>query len=295
MALTSSQSGVKSTHQVAASLTRRLARRGAEEVVAPGPATVIEPTGVVAHAPPHAGGRPERAEGNRRVGHLVEAVVDRRPGDERDRAALGRGELAGRIIDLWRDVDEDGATAQVRSLRREADRRGPAERHADDAPGGGRHRLHERSHRLGVLPRPVVAVGPPVGVPVPRQVDGDRRTPEGQHDGVPRVPVLGPSVQEDELGLALTPAQVGQCLPRRQCERLPGDDRLPFEGDVPLGRVLVEEPELVVVVRAQGVPHRRHRGDPLVTRPVVTESDCGPCLDPLDDHRRAPCRRRRTW
>jgi hypothetical protein len=35
---------------------------------------------------------------------------------------------------------------------------------------------------------------------------------------------------------------------------MPGDDRLPRERDIPFGSVLVEEPELVVVVRVQRVP-----------------------------------------
>ena len=167
--------------------------------------------------------------------------------------------LTGRVVDLRRDVHEDGATTEVRTLRGQADRRGPAERHADDATGGGRYRLHERGHRLGVLPGPVVAVVAPVGVPVPGQVDGHGRAAQGEHDGVPCVPVLRPAVQEDELRLALTPAQVGQRLSRGEGERLTGNDRLSREGDVPLGRVLAEQPELVVLVRIQCVPQRGQR------------------------------------
>ena len=240
MALTSSHSEVKSTqprhplprsgpgegrrgHSARSSGRRRAAR-------------------VVAHPSSHPGRGSEGAQGDGGVGHRVEAVVDGGTGDERDGAALGRAELAGRIVDLGCDVDEDGTAAQIRVLRSQADRRGPAERHADDALGGGRHRFHERGHRLGVLPGSVVAVGPPVRVPVARQVDGDRRTAESQHDGVPGVPVLGPAVQEDELGLALTPLQIRERLPGGEGEGMPRNDRLPREGDVPLGRVLVSSP-----------------------------------------------------
>jgi hypothetical protein len=188
----------------------------------------------------------------------VECVVDRRSSDERDGASLCRAQLAGRVVDLRRHVHEDGATTEVRTLRGQADRRGPAERHTDDTTGGGRYRLQERGHRLGVLPGSVVAVVAPVGAPVPGQVDGHGRAAQGEHDGVPRVRVLRPAVQEDELRFARTPTQVGERLSRGQGEGFSGDDRLSRERDVPFGCVLAEQRELVVLVRIQCVPQRGH-------------------------------------
>ena len=53
-------------------------------------------------------------------------------------------------------------------------------------------------------------VGTPVGVPVARQVERQRRPVEGQEHGVPGVGVLGPTVQQHDLGIARPPAQAAQ-------------------------------------------------------------------------------------
>ena len=60
-----------------------------------------------------------------------------------------------------------------------------------------------------------------VGVAVAREVDGDERPVEGEGDGVPRVGVLRPAVDEDQLGFGrpphqrADPAAVGAARPPR--------------------------------------------------------------------------------
>src|SRR6516225_8849307 len=98
---------------------------------------------VVAHAATDAGGGPERAEGDGGVGHLLEAVVDGRSGDEGDGAAFGRSDRQDVVVDVGRDLDEDDAAAELRALGGQADERGAAEGHPDEAAGGGSDGLDE--------------------------------------------------------------------------------------------------------------------------------------------------------
>ncbi len=162
----------------------------------------------MADAAPDARCAAVRAQRDGGVRHLVERVVDRRPRDEGHRPALSRRELARGIVDLRRHVDEHGSRAAIGPLRCQADRRGSAERHADDAPGGGRHRRHQFRNGVRVLPRPVVTVGTTVRMSVTGEVDGDGRAVEGEHDRVPGVRVLGTAVQEHKLRIVLAPTQV---------------------------------------------------------------------------------------
>ena len=236
MALTSSHSEVKSTQEDRHRLLPQpehpqRARRGRSAT-----SSGRRPDGARCAAP-HAGRRRRQRYGLSAT--AASAICSKLsymggPAISDDRAALGRRQLAGRIVDLRRDVDEHRPPAQVRSLRGQADRRGAAERHADDAAGGGRHRLEERRHRLGILPRAVVAVVAAIRVPMAGQVDRHRRTVERQHDRVPGVGVLRAAVEEDELGLALAPAQVRELLPRGQREGGAGDDRLAVRTGCPI-------------------------------------------------------------
>ena len=89
-------------------------------------------------------------------------------------------------------------------------------------------------------------VGAPVRPPVARQVDRDRGTPEREHQRVPRVGVLPAAVEEDELGIAVTPHEHADELVGRHLE-VPtngGEARRPGQAD--LVGVLGEHRELVV-------------------------------------------------
>ena len=72
-----------------------------------------------------------------------------------------------------------------------------------------------------LLPAEIGAVGPAVGVAVPRQVDREERAAQGEGHGVPGVGVLRPAVDEHELGAPGPPPQTrldtgGRARPRRR-------------------------------------------------------------------------------
>ena len=97
---------------------------------------------------------------------------------------------------------------------------------------------------------------PPARVAVAGQVDRHERTTERERDGVPGVRVLGAAVDEHDLRLVGAPAQRTDVTGGVRVGSAGLDEHLdPFDGrhlgdvEVELGDVLVEQPELVVVVR----------------------------------------------
>ena len=197
--------------------------------------------------------------GHRDLEDLLERVVRRRPADQRHRATLLGRHHPSRLVHRRRDVDHDCAPHEVGSRRRKADRGGAAERHADHGAGGRGETLDHLGDSERVLPRAVVAVAAPVGVPVARQVDRQRRTVQGDDDAVPGVRVLPAAVQEHELGLGRAPSDDAQRLPRfqraaRSLRHVPARP-----GDGHLGCVLGDKCELVVRL---GVVEGRTRSRP---------------------------------
>jgi hypothetical protein len=65
--------------------------------------------------------------------HRLERVIDRRPGDERDGAAIRLAQVSGRILHLRRHVGDDQRAGEVRPRGGEPDRGNAAERHADNS------------------------------------------------------------------------------------------------------------------------------------------------------------------
>ncbi len=96
----------------------------------------------------------------------------------------------------------------------------------------------------------------------PPYAASDQRPAEPEGHGVPRMGVLGPAVHEHDFGIARPPDQHRELQPRRQVDELAAHGRRIIEGDVVLGCVLVEQPELVVVAHDGSVdrpPRSAHR------------------------------------
>ena len=85
----------------------------------------------------------------------------------------------------------------------EGNRRSQAD--ADKGRCTGRQGLDRRGHIIRHRGNSVVAVRPPVGVTMAREVDGDERAGQGKGHRVPRVSVLCSAVQEDGVRRLLTP------------------------------------------------------------------------------------------
>ncbi len=103
---------------------------------------------------------------------------------------------------------------------------------------------------VGEVHRCVGTVGAPARMAVAGKVDREQRPAERERDRVPGVGVLGPAVQQDELRRLGTPTQGADRAPGGFVDdRLDAlDDRRRIGIEVELGDVLVEQPELVVVV-----------------------------------------------
>ena len=102
-----------------------------------------------------------------------------------------------------------------------------------------------------------------------RQVEGDERTLQRQRDRVVGVRVLGPAVDQRELGRRVPPGQAAQLAQPVDRHEEPTHGR---DGHVeaPLGEVLAEERELVVGDGA----HARHRRRRLLTDDEVSRPTC---------------------
>src|SRR3984957_14557886 len=122
----------------------RLAPPPAEPVVAPGPPAVLEALRVVQDAGAEGLDGPAGHRGGRRLEHRVERVVDRGPGDERDRPPLLLGHRLGPLPGGGQRVDDDGPAHELRPVGRQVDGGQAAEGHPDHRlrlRGGLRHDL----------------------------------------------------------------------------------------------------------------------------------------------------------
>ena len=81
---------------------------------------------------------------------------------------------------------------------------------------------------------------------MPGEIDGDEGPIERHGDGVPCVGVLGPAVDQDELGGRGPPQQAAHLASRRDLDLDPPYGRRSGIGEAELGCVLREEAELVV-------------------------------------------------
>jgi hypothetical protein len=78
------------------------------------------------------------------------------------------------------------------------------------------------------------------------EVDRQRGAPEREHDAVPRVRVLTATVEEHDLGFALAPHDRADALAVGDLDVDAARGERDRAVEPELGRVLVQEPELVV-------------------------------------------------
>jgi len=144
-------------------------------------------------------------------------------------------------------------------IRSQTDRGHPAERHADDCLGGRRQTL-DRDGEVGRHRGRCVVVGwSVVTVAVSGEVDRHERTSERHGHRVPGMGVLGATMNQHQFGVTLAPHQRRDAEAGWQLDAFPSHGRWRSERQVVFGGVLVEQPELVVVVHVgtleQSLPH----------------------------------------
>ena len=212
-------------------------------------------------------GRPARGRGGGRL------RAPRGPGSLRGRADVGalRGHLSGRGLgaDPLRDLRADGGDRRLPAWdqRRTAGQMGVGGPPRLGRPGRARHLGAEPGRRrrvrtlVGAAPAPGDEPGRGDRPDGPLPGDGRARDPAGDRRPDPGPP---PRRRPDDLG---RPGPVpGGEYPRRPLVELPGNDHLPFAGDVDA------HPR-----RGRGVPRRQPRDDRVRT---------GAGDDPLHRHRR---------
>jgi hypothetical protein len=189
--------------------------------------------------------RSVRSKTHRAFDDLVEAREEFRTVDEVEQRP-GSSRSGSRS-----DVDDGESAHEIGTRVRKSDGRHAAERHADDEFRTRRESDDCVRNVIDHHDRPVIVVVPPLGATVAGQVEAHHGPVEGDADRVPRVRVLRPTVQQDDLRLCRAPAQRAHSTagPRRDIDAF--DGRIAGPRNVVLAYPLAQQRELVFVVAGQ--------------------------------------------